>query len=118
MSRGWKRTDLVMGEDLVLPDSFFELPSVAKQRMEYCVYAGETETGIIVEIQYKPAHFSEDPESSWRVQKFVDFGAIYSGQVQIRRRDRSLVTVKRKREMIVEPFRKSYVWKNKEAHRY
>ena len=117
MSRGWKPTDLVMGEDLVLPDEFFVMPKVARQRMEYCVYAGETETGIIVEVQYKPSIFTTDPLESFRVQKFIDFGAIYSGQVKIYRRDRTLVKAERKNDLIVQP-RRGYTWHNKEVQRW
>ncbi len=93
MSRCWKHSDLIYGEDLILPDDFFEVPATARERMLYCRYYGETETGIIIEIQYKKGFCSEEPLSSWRVQKFIDFGAIYCGQVKIYRRDKSLVTV-------------------------
>lgn len=88
-----------MNEDLILPDSFFELPSGVKQRIEYCVYAGETDTGIIIEVQFKPGIGSEDPLSSWRVEYFASFASIYSGQIKIYRRDRTLVRAERIREI-------------------
>lgn len=99
MSRGWKRTDLVMGEDLVLPDEYFEVPAEARKRIVYCVYAGETDTGIIVEVQFKAGIGSEDPLSSWRVEYFASFASIYSGQIKIYRRDRTLVRAERIREI-------------------
>lgn len=92
MSKGWKRTDLVMGEDLTLPDEMFSLPKVVRPRIEYCVYAGETETGIIVEIKYKKTIGNNGAT----VQKFIDFAAIWSGKVKIYRRGRIPVTVERK----------------------
>ena len=109
--RIWKPTDLVMGEDVVLPDEFFEVPAVARQRMLYCRYFGETENGIIVEIQYKNGIGSEEPLSSWRVQKFIDFASIYSGQVKIYRSDRTLVYVERAEKLDTRVARKEYTWR-------
>lgn len=111
MSRIWKHTDLVYGEDLVLPDEFFEVPAVARQRMLYCRYFGETENGIIVEIQYKSGIGSEDPLSGWRVQKFISFGQIYCGEVRIYRRDRTTVYVERAEKIDTRVARKEYTWR-------
>lgn len=116
MSRGWKVTDLVMGEDLILPDEFFVMPKVARQRMIYCIYAGETETGIIVEVQYKPPLFTTDPLESFRVQKFIDFGAIYCGEVKIYRRDRTLVKAERKNPLDMT-VHNGYRWHDKEPRK-
>lgn len=91
MKRTWKETDLVMHEDLTLPDEFFELPNTARHRMDYCVYAGETHAGIMVEIQFKPSFDSED--SRRRITKFINFGAIYCGAAKIYRQDRTLLRV-------------------------
>ena len=114
MNRGWKHTDLVMNEDLTLPDEFFEMPRVARNRIEYCVYAGETETGIIVEIQYKKGFCSED--SGWTVQKFIEFASIWCGDVKIYRHDRTTVKVERENplNMIVH---NGYLWHDKEPRK-
>lgn len=94
--RGWKQTDLVMGEDLTLPDEFFEIPKTARERMQYCVYAGETETGILAEIQYKP--MDDTPRSSWRICRFIDFASIYCGATKIYRQDKTQLRVERIRK--------------------
>lgn len=96
MSRGWKPTGLRIGEDITLPDEFFEIPNVARKRILYSRYVGETETGLIIEIQYEKGFCSEDSLESWRVQKFVDFAAIWCGAVELRRSDYTRVKVERK----------------------
>ena len=96
MSRGWKHTDLSIGEEITLPDSMFEMPLEAKRRMIYCRYVGETETGLIIEIQYEKSFGSELPLSSCRVQKFIDFAAIWCGAVVLKRADHTTVRVERK----------------------
>lgn len=98
MSKGWKRTDLIMGEDLMLSPDFFETGDnvYRNHRIEYQRYVGETETGIIVEVQFKPGWSSEDPIESWRVQKFINFASIYCGDAKVYRQDRTLVRAERK----------------------
>lgn len=98
MSRGWKPTDLITGEDLILPDNLFEMPNVARRRMIYCMYYYETETGIVVEIQYQPPYGSIEPIESFRVEKFISFASIYCGDVKIYRADKTQVRVERKRK--------------------
>jgi hypothetical protein len=114
MSRGWKPTDLVMGEDLVLPDEFFEMPRVARNRIEYCVYAGETDTCIIVEIRYKKGFCSED--SGLTVQKFIEFASIWCGDVKIYRQDRTLLKVERENPLDMT-VHNGYRWHDKESRK-
>lgn len=95
MSRGWAHSDLIVGEDVVLPDEFFEVPKVARARMLYCRYIGETDTGIMIEIQYKPS-LGESLEH-FRVVKFIQFAAIWCGDVKVYRlADRTTITAERK----------------------
>ena len=96
MCRGWEKTDLKIGEEITLPDEFFEDAKIARRRILYSRYVGETETGLIIEIQYEKGFCSEEPMSSWRVQKFVDFAAIWCGAVELRRADHTRVMVTRK----------------------
>lgn len=94
--RGWKPTDLSLGESLTLPDTFFEVPKTARERIIYCVYAGETKNGILVEIQYKPTSDSIELITSWRIRRFIDFASIYCGRVKLIRRDKTPLRVERK----------------------
>lgn len=96
MSRGWKHTDLHIEEDVTLPDELFIDSKKATPRILYSRYIGETDTGIMVEVQYEKGFCSEDPYSSWRVMKFIDFGKIYCGECKIYRSDRTLVKAQRK----------------------
>lgn len=95
MSTGWMKSGLTVGEELTLPDFFFEAPDIARQRIESCVYIGETETGIIVEVTFKPTFFNEGENGS-RVRKFIDFAAMYCGLVQLKRKDRSTLRIERR----------------------
>jgi len=96
MSRGWLKTDLRMNEDIFLPDKFFEEPKEARRRMIYSRYIGETETGLMIEIQYEKGFCSQEPLSSWRVTRFIDFAAIWCGDVVLKRADHTTVRVERK----------------------
>lgn len=104
MCRGWKPTGLRIGEDISLPDEFFELPKVARRRILYSRYVGETETGLIIEIQYDKGFCSEDPMSSWRVQKFVAFADIWCGAVTLMRSDHTRVMVERQQPHEMQRF--------------
>lgn len=113
MSKGWKHTDLVMNEDLVLPDEMFESPKEAKSRMEYCVYAGETDTCLIVEIQYRKAFCSEVQP---RVQKHISFAKIWCGEVKIYRRSRVPVTVERENPLDMS-IHNGYFWHDRKPRK-
>lgn len=96
MSRGWEHTDLVVGEEIKLPDSMFQNADDARPNIIYSRYVGETETGLIVEVQYKKGLGSTMPLSCFRVQKFVDFASIWCGTVELKRADHTTVRVERK----------------------
>lgn len=86
----WQHTELHLGEDLTLPEDAF-ITHYPKERIEYCRYAGATDHGIFVEIQFKPSFLSEDPLDSWCIKRFFDFAAIYCGRTKITRHDKSIV---------------------------
>lgn len=89
----WQKSDLYINEDVVLPDSLFEMPKTAKQRMEYCRYVGETENGILIEIKYMP---SFDAISQPVQRRFISFPQIYTGEIKILRNDNTMVKAERK----------------------
>lgn len=101
MSKGWKHSDLIMGEDLSLPKEIFETGDnvLKNNRIIYSRYIGETDTGIMVEVQFRPSFASEEPLSAWAVQYFISFASVYCGDVKIYRRDRTLVRAERIREI-------------------
>lgn len=86
----WQHTELYLGEDLTLPEDAF-VTHYPKERIEYCRYAGATDHGIFIEIQFKPGFLSEDPLDRWRIKRFFDFASIYCGRTKIARHDKSLV---------------------------
>ena len=92
MKKVWKHTKLFVGEDVILPDKLFETRNIAKQRLVYCKYVGETKNGILIECQYHSAFQSEDPPQCWRTQKFINFPSIYCGDVIVKQSNN--ITVK------------------------
>lgn len=86
----WQHTELYIGEDLTLPEDAF-VTHYPKERIEYCRYAGATDHGIFVEIQFKPGFLSEETEDRWRIKRFFDYAAIYCGRTKLIRTDKSLV---------------------------
>lgn len=101
MSTGWRKSGLQIGEEVILPDELFITGDKAKQRILWCRFIGETATGMIFRIQFQPGWGTEDPLTSWQVEKFVDFASVYCGQVKIYRSDRTQLHIVRKEGMPV-----------------
>ena len=90
----WQKSDLYIGEDLKMPDDYFE-SSEAKYRLISSRFIGETENGIRIQFVFKPLLGSEENIS---YEAFINWNSIYCGAIKIVRTDGSLVRARRTEE--------------------
>ena len=68
----WQKSDLYIGEDLKLPDDYFE-SSEAKYRLISSRFVGETDNGILVEFEF-PALLGTTEKVKYK--SFIDWNKI------------------------------------------
>jgi len=76
----WKHSELTPGEHVCIPESMFVQDS---KRLIYTEYIGETSQGILIKNHFRPGIGTENP-NTWEYVKFIDWPAIYCGQIKVR----------------------------------
>lgn len=94
MSKNWEKSNLVVGETLVIPKELFVEPEKASKRLETATYIGETDAGIFVEFQFMPGIFPKNKEY-WRYKRMINWSSIWCGQVKVKRANGEMVRARR-----------------------
>jgi len=94
MSKYWLRSDLAIGETLVVPKELFIEPEKASKRLETATYIGENESGIFIEYQFRPGVFPKNKEY-WRYKMHINWASIWCGHVKIRRTNGEMIRARR-----------------------
>lgn len=94
MSKNWEKSNLVVGETLVVPKELFIEPEKAYKRLETATYIGENDAGIFVEFQFKPGVYPKNKEY-WRYKMCINWASIWAGHVKIMRTNGEMVRARR-----------------------
>ena len=86
----WKKSDLYIGEELKLPEEFFE-SNEARYRLLSARFIQETDNGILVEFEF-PALLGTTEKVKYK--SFINWNKIWSG-MKIQRVDGTLVRAER-----------------------
>lgn len=92
MSRGWKKVDLEVGTELKVSANVFQDPYNARRRLTKCVYLGQTNSGMLVDLVFKP--------DTYHYKTHINFANLYAkeGQVKIHTMDGTRILVQREKK--------------------
>lgn len=94
MSKDWQRSNLVVGELLVIPKSLFIEPEKAINRLLNVTYVGETDAGILVDCSFKPGVHTNNPDK-WHYKMLINWASIWAGHVKVLRTNGEQVHARR-----------------------
>ena len=87
----WERSGLRKGDRVKIQESM--LVTRDGKRFERAEYVGETKFGLILKFFFEPGPLSED--TSWNYRVFVDWSALYSGDVKLQTADGRVIKANR-----------------------
>lgn len=75
----WKHSGLFPGQKVRASGIFVD----SDKNLLKTEYISETDAGILVESYFTPPFFTEN-KSMWHYRRFINWGQIFTGQVQIK----------------------------------
>lgn len=96
MSRGWRRSDLVYGEQVKIPRTLF---ASSEPNLVSTNYIGETDTGVIIYCTFKPSIKTVSECSNYKI--FISWSSIWCGQIKLLRQNGDQIFAKRQDGMPV-----------------
>ena len=101
MSKVWEKSYIEVGTELIVPKSILIEPSKAVERWVATRYIGETEAGILIDLEFKKSLGAHNP---CHYKRFIDWASIWCGQIKISFKDGTMLRAVRKKDNSVNEF--------------